>query len=199
MNFNPFGTEGINIYPRQKAAEYAPRDRWLQPPGSTAPFLQWLQQKRRPGLRAADHPQTHRAFRRGSAHVHPLLGRYRSPRRSLPGTRALWVRDRLRPGPLRPTEASPRRPGSSNTARAARPSATPRALPMPGEFTLIRTICCFCCRRPSTGVLCDLHKGIVHCLLRQGFERGLDRHLRHDAANARRVRPPFITATGKAD
>ena len=33
MNFNPFGTEGIKIYPRQKAAEYAARDRWLRPPG----------------------------------------------------------------------------------------------------------------------------------------------------------------------
>ncbi len=33
MNFNPFGTEGINIFPAAKAAEDAPRDRWLRPPG----------------------------------------------------------------------------------------------------------------------------------------------------------------------
>jgi len=33
MNFNPFGTEGINIYPQQKAAEYASQQRWIQPPG----------------------------------------------------------------------------------------------------------------------------------------------------------------------
>ena len=33
MNFNPFGTEGINIWPREKAAEYADKERWIQPPG----------------------------------------------------------------------------------------------------------------------------------------------------------------------
>lgn len=33
MNFNPFGTEGINIYPQEKATEYAPKDRWIKPPG----------------------------------------------------------------------------------------------------------------------------------------------------------------------
>jgi hypothetical protein len=33
MNFNPFGTEGINIFPQQKAAEYASKERWIQPPG----------------------------------------------------------------------------------------------------------------------------------------------------------------------
>ncbi|HUV63245.1 MAG TPA: hypothetical protein VMW24_05060 [Sedimentisphaerales bacterium] len=33
MNFNPFGTEGINIWPQQARDEYARRDRWIQPPG----------------------------------------------------------------------------------------------------------------------------------------------------------------------
>jgi hypothetical protein len=33
MNFNPFGTEGISIYPLAKAAEYAPKERWIQPFG----------------------------------------------------------------------------------------------------------------------------------------------------------------------
>ena len=33
MNFNPFGTEGINIYPKDKATVYAAKERWIQPPG----------------------------------------------------------------------------------------------------------------------------------------------------------------------
>lgn len=36
MNFNPFGTEGINIYPREKAAEFALREKWIRPPGLDA-------------------------------------------------------------------------------------------------------------------------------------------------------------------
>lgn len=36
MNFNPFGTEGINIYPQQKAVEFAPKERWIKPPGLDA-------------------------------------------------------------------------------------------------------------------------------------------------------------------
>jgi hypothetical protein len=36
MNFNPFGTEGINIYPQQKAVEYAAKERWIKPPGLDA-------------------------------------------------------------------------------------------------------------------------------------------------------------------
>ncbi|MCX7012376.1 MAG: beta-galactosidase [Candidatus Sumerlaeota bacterium] len=33
MNFNPFGTEMTNIFPQDKAAEYARKERWIQPPG----------------------------------------------------------------------------------------------------------------------------------------------------------------------
>jgi hypothetical protein len=33
MNFNPFGTEGVNLYPQQALDEYSKKDRWIQPPG----------------------------------------------------------------------------------------------------------------------------------------------------------------------
>ena len=33
MNFNPFGTEGINIFPDKKAEEYADKKRWIVPAG----------------------------------------------------------------------------------------------------------------------------------------------------------------------
>ncbi|HUV63243.1 MAG TPA: hypothetical protein VMW24_05050 [Sedimentisphaerales bacterium] len=36
MNFNPFGTETIHIYPQEKADEYAPKERWIKPPGIDA-------------------------------------------------------------------------------------------------------------------------------------------------------------------